>query len=202
MLALGACRSLKKSLLNLASSPWMWQLVDKPFFAGEHGCSVDDLRRIYTEEKAKFFAKRAKDIGRNRTAKHDIAYAAALWNINNASELHKKLAAVDRERKELRQQRDSVTKQSEMFIQTHNRILMQAADREAQYQAKLEAAIEPELERQVQKTKAECAEQGRLFMGAAAESRKEKAKYTRLIAEHKQENPTQDEQVHSQPYCN
>ena len=51
-------------------SPWTWQLVDKPFFAGEHGCSVDDLRRIYTEEKAKFFARRAKNIGRNRTAKH------------------------------------------------------------------------------------------------------------------------------------
>ena len=75
---------------------WMWQQRDKAQLAETLGCSEDELRRTYTEQRRKWFACRAKNIGKNRTEKHDLAYAAALWKIHSVSALHKKLASIEK----------------------------------------------------------------------------------------------------------
>ena len=131
---------------------WMWQQRDKANLAETLGCSEDELRRTYTEQRRKWFACRAKNIGKNRTEKHDLAYAAALWKIHSVSALHKKLASISETEKELAALKKAKA-DTLAVMDMHQKLMEQSRTMEAEIKAKVEAAVEakvqPEIERRM-----------------------------------------------------
>ena len=129
---------------------WMWQQRDKANLAETLGCSEDELRRTYSEQRREWFAKRAKNIGKNRTEKHDLAYAAALWKIHSVSALHKKLASISETERELAALKEAKA-DTLAVMEMHKQLMEEKGKMAAEYNAKVEAAVEakvqPEIER-------------------------------------------------------
>ena len=135
---------------------WMWQQKDKANLAETLGCSEDELRRTYSEQRRKWFARRAQNIGKNRTEKHDLAYAAALWKIHSVSALHKKLASISETEKELAALKEAKA-DTLAVMEMHKQLMEEKGKMAAEYKAKVEAAVEakvqPEIERQMEEKK-------------------------------------------------
>ena len=120
---------------------WMWQQRDKANLAETLGCSEDELRRTYSEQRRKWFARRAQNIGKNRKEKHDLAYAAALWKIRSVSALHKKLASISETEKELAALKEAKA-DTLAVMEMHKQLMEEKGKMAAEYKAKVEAAVE------------------------------------------------------------
>ena len=177
---------------------WMWQQRDKANLAETLGCSEDELRRTYTEQRRKWFACRAKNIGKNRTEKHDLAYAAALWKIHSVSALHKKLASIEKEKVRLESLEKSIVQRGEHQAMLTERLAMWEAERHGRFQTELEAAVEPTIEKR-NKEKQTILDSKIVYHEKQAEwAQAAKAKYDKKTAEYEAAHPTKDATIKKQ----
>ena len=99
--------------------------------------------------------------------------------------------------KELQRQIDEVKqqRQDDSILRAHSSIVEAAVKREAEYDARLQAAVQPEVDRQLAIQKARYEEGAARYEEQAAQMRRMKARCAELAATEEERNPDKDEQI-------
>ena len=114
------------------------------------------------------------------------------------SEIHKKFTELAEKEKELQRQIDEVKqqRQDDSILRARSSSIVEAAvKREAEYDARLQAAVQPEVDRQLAIQKARYEEGAARYEERAKEMRRMKARYAELAATEEERNPDKDEQI-------
>ena len=100
-------------------------------------------------------------------------------------------------KKELKWQIEKVKqqRQDDSILRAHDSIVESALKRQAEYDARLQAAVQPEVDRQVAIQKARYEEGAARYEERATEMRRMKARYAELAATEEERNPDKDEQI-------
>ena len=86
-------------------------------------------------------------------------------------------------------------RQDDSILRAHDSIVESALKRQAEYDARLQAAVQPEVDRQLAIQKAHYEEGAARYEERTKEMQRMKAKYAELAAKEKERNPDKDEQI-------
>ena len=164
----------------------------------EHfGVTMEDLRAEWDAAKRLFQKNRAAELSRDRTNKHNKDQALALWEVKTVSEIHRKFTELAEKKKELETQIEEIKqqRQDDSILRAHSSIVEAAVKREAEYNARLQAAVQPEVDRQVAIQKARYEEGAARYEERAKEMQQTKAEWAKLAATEKERNPDKDDQI-------
>ena len=141
----------KTMLKGWDGQQFIWQKRNKAVMAQHFGVSVEDLRAEWDAAKRLFQKNRAAELSRDRTNKHNKDQALALWEVKTVSDIHLKFTELAAKEKELEMQIDKVKqqRQDDSILRAHDSIVESALKRQAEYDARLQAAVQPEVDRQL-----------------------------------------------------
>ena len=161
---------------------FFWQKVNKATLAERFSVSVEDLRAEWGVAKRLFQKNRAAELSRDRTNKHNKDQALALWEVKTVSDIHLKFTELAAKEKELEMQIDKVKqqRQDDSILRAHDSIVESALKRQAEYDARLQAAVQPEVDRQLALQKARYEQGAARYEEQATEMRRMKARYAEL----------------------
>ena len=113
------------------------------------------------------------------------------------SEIHLKFTELAEKKKELETQIEEIKqqRQDDSILRAHSSIVEAAVKREAEYNARLQAAVQPEVDRQLALQEARYEEGAARYEERATEMRRMKARYAELAATEEERNPDKDEQI-------
>ena len=113
------------------------------------------------------------------------------------SDIHLKFTELAAKEKELEMQIDKVKqqRQDDSILRAHDSIVESALKRQAEYDARLQAAVQPEVDRQLAIQKARYEEGVEFYKEQAKKTQQMEARYAELAAKEEETNPDKDEQI-------
>ena len=176
---------------------FFWQRANKAAMAEHFGVTMEDLRAEWDAAKRLFHKNRAAEISRDRTNKHNKNQALALWKVHTVSDIHLKFTELAAKEKELEMQIEKVKqqRQDDSILRAHSSIVEAAVKREAEYDARLQAAVQPEVDRQLALQKARYEEGAKFYEEQAKVLQQAEARYAALAATEEERNPSKDDQI-------
>ena len=116
------------------------------------------------------------------------------------SEIHRKFTELAEKKKELERQIEKVKqqRQDDSILRAHDSIVESALKRQAEYDARLQAAVQPEVDRQLAIQKAHYEERAARYEERAKEMQQMKARYAELAATERERNPDKDATIKKQ----
>ena len=138
------------------------------------------------------------------TNKHNKNQALALWKVHTVSDIHLKFTELAAKEKELETQIEEIKqqRQDDSILRAHSSIVEAAVKREAEYDARLQAAVQPEVDRQLALQKARLCtryEEGAArYEERAKEMEQATATYAELAAKEEERNPDKDATIKKQ----
>ena len=190
----------KTMLKGWDGQQFIWQKRNKAVMAQHFGVSVEDLRAEWDAAKRLFQKNRAAELSRDRTNKHNKNQALALWEVKTVSEIHLKFTELAEKKKELETQIGEIKqqRQDDSILRAHDSIVESALKRQAEYNARLQAAVQPEVDRQLAIQKARYEEGAARYEERAKVMQQAKARYAELAATEEERNPSKDATIKKQ----